>query len=73
MACIKEILKFYEGDYGQVVNFKKYEVSYSRNVCESVKVNIHGCLGVSSIHNHSRYHGLPVVLGRLKRDILLWL
>ncbi|XP_058746226.1 uncharacterized protein LOC131619104 [Vicia villosa] len=42
---IKEILKVYEGASGQVVNFEKSEVSYSRSVGESVKENIRSCLG----------------------------
>lgn len=71
VARIKEILKVYKGASSEMVNFEKTEMSYSRNVCESVRVNIRDYLGVCSVPNHSMYLGLPVVLGKSKRDIFV--
>ncbi|XP_058725614.1 uncharacterized protein LOC131596896 [Vicia villosa] len=52
-----------------MVNLDKSEVSFSRNVCEADANLIRKRMGVKADVNHSKYLGLPVVFGRLKRDV----
>lgn len=52
-----------------MVNFDKSEVAFSRNVNEPVKDNVRSSLGVRIVSNHSKYLGLPVVIGRSNREI----
>lgn len=51
-----------------MVNFEKSEVSFSWNVGEAVRENILNNLCVSSVPNHSKYLGLPVLFGRSTKE-----
>ncbi|XP_058774622.1 uncharacterized protein LOC131648906 [Vicia villosa] len=66
---IKEILQIYERASGQVVNFNKSEVSFSKNVGDVTRANIRNGLSVSSVPNHSKYLGLQVIFGRSNKVV----
>ncbi|XP_058782992.1 uncharacterized protein LOC131657636 [Vicia villosa] len=66
---IKDILKTYENASGQVVNFEKSEVSFSRNMGEEIRDTVRNCLGISIVSNHSKYLGLPIMFGRSKKEV----
>ncbi|XP_058757456.1 uncharacterized protein LOC131630719 [Vicia villosa] len=66
---IKDILKVYERASGQMVNFDKSEVSFSKNVGENTQAIIRNHLNVNTVSNHSKYLGLPVILGRSKKVV----
>lgn len=68
---ILEDLSIYQKASGKMVNLDKSEASFSRNVCDVGKQMIHNRMGVKIMLSHSRYLGLPVVLGRSKKDIFL--
>jgi hypothetical protein len=64
-----QVLHSYQSASGQLVNFEKSEVSYSRNVPIQEKDMICQQIAIKTVTSHSRYLGLPVVLGRSKKDI----
>lgn len=66
---ILNILKSYEVSSGQLVNYDKSEVSFSRNMQEEDKQMIQTRMSVKTVQNHSTYLGLPIVFGRSKKDI----
>ncbi|XP_058733863.1 uncharacterized protein LOC131605533 [Vicia villosa] len=64
-----KLLQKYERSSGQMVNLDKSEASFSQNVCEEDKVLIRSRMGVKTVTSHSKYLGLPVVLGRSKKEV----
>lgn len=68
-ATIMQVLHSYQSASGQLVNFEKSEVSYSRNVQNQEKEMICQQIAIKIVTSHSRYLGLPVVFGRSKKDI----
>ncbi|XP_058733791.1 uncharacterized protein LOC131605427 [Vicia villosa] len=68
-AKVLSILVDYEAASGQVVNLDKSEVSFSRNIKEEDKAAIQTRLNMNSVGGHGKYLGIPVVLGRSKREV----
>ncbi|XP_058776904.1 uncharacterized protein LOC131651249 [Vicia villosa] len=68
-SCIMNILKVYQEASGQVVNLDKSEASFSQNVLDDVKERIHNRMQVKTVMRHSKYLGLPIILGRSKKEI----
>ncbi|GER30020.1 RNA-directed DNA polymerase (reversetranscriptase)-related family protein [Striga asiatica] len=66
---ISTILRLYGLDSGQQVNLHKSSIFFSRNTPNSVKADIVSILNGISIVHSTRYLGLPLGLGRSKRDI----
>lgn len=64
-----KVLSSYQKPYGQVVNIEKSEVSFSGNVGEASKEIICNRLGFKTVIRHSKYLGLSVVFGRLKKEV----
>ncbi|XP_040363828.1 uncharacterized protein LOC112169513 [Rosa chinensis] len=65
-ACfhIKEVIKVYGRASGQVVNFNKSSVAFSKNVGEPTQGSMAHLLGVVIVESHERYLGLPTYVGR---------
>lgn len=62
------ILKVYQESSGQVVSLDKSEVSFSQNVQDEAKDMIHNRMHVKTLTRHAKYLGLPVILGRSKKE-----
>ncbi|XP_074296913.1 putative mitochondrial protein AtMg00310 [Silene latifolia] len=68
-SCVKRVLRDYEGASGQVVNFDKTTVSFSKGTREADKCAVADCLGVRTVEEQERYLGLPTVVGHSKRVV----
>ncbi|XP_058736181.1 uncharacterized protein LOC131608553 [Vicia villosa] len=66
---VMKILQRYQEASGQVVNLEKSEASYSRNVCDVVKLTIQNRIQIKTVARHSKYLGLSVIFGRSKKEI----
>ncbi|CAH9105008.1 unnamed protein product [Cuscuta europaea] len=69
-TAVKEILKEYEDNSGQAVNFTKSTLSFSPNIQEDFKGYCRNFFGVLQDGDNQRYLGLPSLIGRGKRAIL---
>ncbi|XP_062028887.1 uncharacterized protein LOC133744874 [Rosa rugosa] len=67
-ACfqIKEVLAVYGRASGQVVNFNKSSVAFSKNVSAYEQAVVANLLGMEIVESHERYLGLPTYVGRKK-------
>ncbi|KAL9673076.1 hypothetical protein QQ045_029329 [Rhodiola kirilowii] len=68
VSNLKEVLKHYEEISGQMINFEKCEVSFSRNTPAAVREEIIRVLGMQQVPSHSKYLGLPLVMGQKKTE-----
>ncbi|CAM8995607.1 unnamed protein product [Rhodiola kirilowii] len=68
-AELKDILDRYEEVFGQRINFSKSDVLFSRNVDPVQKKLLANLMGVLAVQSHSKYLGLPLVMGQRKSDI----
>ncbi|KAA3480199.1 reverse transcriptase [Gossypium australe] len=66
-TSLKQILKEYERNSGQCVNFDKSTVFYSTNTQERERSIVSQILAVRSSNDIERYLGLPSMVGRKKR------
>ena len=66
---IKEVLTIYEKASGQVINFQKSSVSFSRNIDEQKRIDICNFFQVAGKNNHGNYLGLPSLVGKNKKAI----
>ncbi|GKV19445.1 hypothetical protein SLEP1_g29706 [Rubroshorea leprosula] len=65
---VQQILKGYREASGQVVNFHKSSILFSRNVQQRVHNQISQLLAVQEVEHHGCYLGLPTHIGRSKVD-----
>ncbi|KAL9667910.1 hypothetical protein QQ045_002279 [Rhodiola kirilowii] len=65
----KRILIQYEEASGQRVNFEKSEILFSRNTPADIRAEITEVLGVRQVPFHSKYLGLPLVMGQKKSEM----
>ena len=65
---IKEILTLYEEASGKQINFDKSEITFSRNVHVERLTAIRDLLRVKLAEGHGKYLGVPVAVGRSKRE-----
>ncbi|CAL1398314.1 unnamed protein product [Linum trigynum] len=66
---LKGILKCYEEESGQLINYNKSEISFSTNVKTSRRLEIGGTLKIKEVTKHPKYLGLPTVVGRSKKEM----
>ncbi|XP_050226483.1 uncharacterized protein LOC126676341 [Mercurialis annua] len=66
---VKVILDRYEHLSGQLVNFNKSNLMFSKNVEGNSGVSIAGVLNVKVVLDQGKYLGLPSLIGRNKRQI----
>lgn len=64
---ILNILKRYESFSGQVINFEKSEVSFSRGLNDDHKRRVSRALGFKEVLSHDKYLGLPTLFDRSKK------
>ncbi|KAL9660337.1 hypothetical protein QQ045_025150 [Rhodiola kirilowii] len=67
-TAIKRVLEDYEAVAGQRVNYPKSEVFFSPNVEAGVGEALSNLLGVTKVNGHSKYLGLPLVMGQKKTE-----
>ncbi|XP_031095066.1 uncharacterized protein LOC115999349 [Ipomoea triloba] len=66
---VKQCLHTYESLSGQVVNFHKSNICFSKNTIGDTWDLVAGILGVEKACNFGRYLGLPSFIGRNKRAV----
>ena len=64
---IQQLLHWYEGVSGQLVNKNKTTLFFSRNTPYEVQQEIKVLLGVLAIKHYEKYLGLPSFVGRQKK------
>lgn len=69
VRALKMVLDSYNPISGQLVNVPKSEVMLSRNVNVVLKEAVCEELGMVEMVKHSKYLGLPIVIGNNKREI----
>ncbi|XP_062006063.1 uncharacterized protein LOC133723263 [Rosa rugosa] len=63
---IQDVIETYGRASGQLVNFDKSSVVFSRNVSNFMQDEVSSLLGVEVVESHERYLGLPTYVGRKK-------
>ncbi|XP_074314882.1 uncharacterized protein LOC141651056 [Silene latifolia] len=66
---VKEILSAYKEASGQLVNYNKTTVSFSKGTGAARRAQIAQWLGVRAVEEHDKYVGLPTVVGHSKHVI----
>ncbi|KAL0448321.1 UNVERIFIED_CONTAM: putative mitochondrial protein [Sesamum latifolium] len=69
MYCVRRVLKEFEAVSGMVVNLDKSEIAFSCNTPEQQKEDLVRILGVRVVERHTKYLGLPALVGRSKKAI----
>ncbi|XP_050260964.1 uncharacterized protein LOC126705795 [Quercus robur] len=64
-----DILRLYEAASGQKINIDKSLVLFSANTPEEMKVETLDILGPMQDSRHSKYLGLPSIIGKSKMDV----
>ena len=64
---VTKILEVYERESGQKLNREKTSLFFSKNTNEEVKDGVRDMFGAQIIHQHERYLGLPLLVGRGKK------
>lgn len=67
---LKHFLNDYSVASGQCINMDKSSLSYSRNVNDEVKETMEEIMGVKSSDGNGNYLGLPMIIGKNKKEIL---
>ncbi|XP_074304569.1 uncharacterized protein LOC141639286 [Silene latifolia] len=67
--CVQNILQEYAAASGEVINFDKTTVSFSRGTRETDRNLVTARLGVRTVEVQERYLGLPTVIGHSKRVV----
>ena len=68
---LKEILRTYESASGQKINNDKSSIFFSPNASQERKDEILGILGPMNDSSHTKYLGLPSIIGRSKSLIFV--
>ncbi|XP_061993546.1 uncharacterized protein LOC133711437 [Rosa rugosa] len=63
---IEDVIETYGQASGQLVNFSKSFVVFSKNVSEEMREEVSSLMGVEVVASHEKYLGLPTYLGRKK-------
>lgn len=66
---VKVIIRKYEQASGQRINLEKIEITCSSNVTNENREELATCLGVKVVEKHTKYLGLPTLIGRSKKQI----
>ncbi|CAM8990804.1 unnamed protein product [Rhodiola kirilowii] len=67
-GALKRILSQFEAVSGQRVNYEKSEICFSRNTPGNVRAGVCSVFGVVQVSSHSRYLGLPLMVGQRKTE-----
>ncbi|XP_019182124.1 PREDICTED: uncharacterized protein LOC109177267 [Ipomoea nil] len=72
-AAIKGCLISYERMSGQSVNFNKSCIVFSRNTAANLRIAVAGTLNVIQSDNIGKYLGLPMGVGRNKKEVFSYI
>ncbi|XP_019165689.1 PREDICTED: uncharacterized protein LOC109161653 [Ipomoea nil] len=72
-TVVKQCLERYGELSGQLVNYHKSNICYSKNTGEQMREEVAECLGVERARNFGKYLGLPSFIGRNKRAIFSYI
>ena len=64
-----DILRLYEAALGQKINTNKSSVFFSVNIPEEKKIETLDILGLMQDSRHSKYLGLPSIIGKSKIEV----
>lgn len=67
-AIIKKILKLYGDESGQLVHLHKSSILFSKNTSQEKCQEFCNILGIKEVDVCSKYLGLPLFIGRNKKD-----
>ncbi|CAM8957099.1 unnamed protein product [Rhodiola kirilowii] len=65
---LKNIFRQYEGVSGQRINYEKSGICFSRNTPADVRLEVCNVLRMPQVSSHSKYLGLPLVIGQRKTE-----
>ncbi|XP_062010699.1 uncharacterized protein LOC133727086 [Rosa rugosa] len=65
---IQDVIETYGRASGQLVNFNKSSVVFSKNVSEFMQEEVSSLLRVEIVDSHEKYLGLPTYVGRKKTE-----
>ncbi|CAM8950720.1 unnamed protein product [Rhodiola kirilowii] len=66
---LQYILRLYEKIAGQKINYEKSEICFSKNTPSEVRRSICDILRVPQVGCHSKYLGLPLLVGQKKSEL----
>ena len=67
--CIRDILTKYELLSGQLVNYGKSDIVFSPNTSVVDRGKVCDCLGVKEVSKPGKYLGMPMCVGKGKKDV----
>ncbi|KAL9661961.1 hypothetical protein QQ045_026789 [Rhodiola kirilowii] len=73
LDMLKEVLSLYEKVSGQKVNYQKSELCGSNNIDENMLWLLGEFLGMKAVQKHSKYLGLPLVMGQNRVEVFKFL
>ena len=73
MQAIQLALTLYERASGQKINGSKTNLFFGKSVLESTKIDLMNYLGVPEIKEYEKYLGLPVMVGRKKKESFIYI
>ena len=73
VQALQSALTLYEHASGQKVNGAKTNLFFGKSIPDSTKVALKNFLGVLEIKEYEKYLGLPAVVGRNKKESLIYI
>lgn len=64
---LQAILATYKPTSGQIINKEKHNMTFSRNVPNTLQIEIQNLWGVHTTKQHDRYLGLPALIGKSRK------
>ncbi|XP_038719861.1 uncharacterized protein LOC120012500 [Tripterygium wilfordii] len=68
-SCIYDILTAYGRISGQMINYNKTSVFFSRFTYTQLRVRMISMIGAAEAKRYNRYLGLPAMIGRSRRSV----
>ena len=73
VQALQSALTLYEKASGQKVNRAKTNLFFGKSVPDNTKIALKNFLGVPEIKEYEKYLGLPAVVGKNKRESLIYI